>query len=86
MRKIALFLCLLALCLLLCACGGAKVEPVVVDGNEYRPDKTTEITAALSEETISLLDELPNLQRADLSGSSCLGAIRDWAKAHPRSK
>ena len=83
MRKKTLCLCLLTLSLLLCACGGAKVEPVVVDGNEYRPDKTTEITAVLTEETISVLDELPNLQRADLSGSSCLGAIRDWAKAHP---
>ena len=83
MRKKSLCLCLLALCLLLCACGGAKVEPVVVDGNEYRPDKTTELTAALTEETVSVLDELPNLERADLSGSSCLGAIRDWAKTHP---
>ena len=83
MRKKSLCLCLLALCLLLCACGGPKIEPVVVDGNEYRPDKTTELTAALTEETVSVLDELPNLQQADLSGSTCLGAIRDWAKAHP---
>ena len=83
MHKKTLCLCLLTLSLLLCACGGAKVEPVVVDGAEYRPDKTTEITAVLTEETISVLDELPNLQQADLSGSSCLGAIRDWAKAHP---
>ena len=50
MRKKSLCLCLLALCLLLCACGGAKVEPVVVDGNEYRPEKTTEITAVVTEE------------------------------------
>lgn len=83
MRKKALCLWLLTLCLLLCACGGPKAEPVIVGGNEYRPEKTTEITAVVTEETLPLLDELPNLQQADLSGSACLGAIRDWAKAHP---
>ena len=82
MRNKILALCLLLLCLVTAGCG-QKNAPVVIDGVEYKPKKTTEITAVVTEESLALLDGLPNLTAADLSGSGCLAAIRDWAQAHP---
>ena len=82
MRNKILALCLLLLCLLTAGCG-QRNSPVVIDGIEYKPKKTTEISAVVTEESLALLDELPNLTKADLSGSGCLAAIRDWAQAHP---
>ena len=84
MLKKLVTVCLLALALALTACGTTQpAEPVVIGGEEYDPGKTTEIAAVVTEETLPLLDELTKLQSADLSGSECLGAILDWAQAHP---
>ncbi len=85
MLKKSLTVCLLTLALALAACGAPAqpAEPVVIDGQEYDPKETTAFSAAVTEETLPLLDELPNLRSADLSGSECLAAIRDWAQAHP---
>lgn len=95
MSKKTLILCVLLLALLLCACGEtatsplpaitqpAQKEPVVIDGAEYEPKKTTEITAVVTNETIGALEKLPKLQSADLRGSDCLDAILDYIAAHP---
>ena len=95
MSKKTLILCVLLLALLLCACGETATsplpaitqpeqkEPVVIDGAEYEPKKTTEITAVVTNETIGELEKLPRLQSADLRGSDCLDAILDYIAAHP---
>ena len=83
MRKKLLCVFLLSLCLLLAGCG-QKAEPVSIGGNEYNPKSTTEVTMVVTEETLPLLDELPVLESADLSGSLCLPAIQAWAEAHPQ--
>lgn len=95
MKKKLLLSALLLSALLLAACGKGtetpaplapfvqKAEPVTIDGAEYDPKTTTEITAVVTNETVALLDQLPGLVSADLSGSECLAAIRDWAAAHP---
>ncbi len=84
MRKKIVLVCLLALALALTACGAPQpAAPVVIGSEEYDPRATTELSAVVTEETLPLLDELFNLRSADLSGSECLGAIMDWAQAHP---
>ena len=95
MSKKTLILCVLLLALLLSACGEASTiplpaitqpeqkEPVVIDGVEYEPKKTTEITAVVTNETIGELEKLPKLQSADLRGSDCLDAILAYIAAHP---
>ena len=59
-----------------------KPASVVIDGREYGPD-TTGITAVLSEGETTLLDRLPALRTADLSGSENVREIAAWAAMHP---
>lgn len=42
-----------------------------------------DFTAVVTEEDISLLEQYPNLKRADLSGSTCYEAIARYRAAHP---
>lgn len=52
-----------------------SAEPVRAD--------VTELTVVLAEGETSLLDQLPELRRADLRGSRCYDEIIAWAEAHP---
>ena len=91
-------LLLSALCLSAVGCGRGKGSPddaqpqpsaavetvsaVAIGGKEYGPD-TTELTAVLSEGDTALLDRLPALRTADLSGSENVREIAAWAAMHP---
>ena len=91
-------LLLSALCLSAVGCGRGKGSPdvaqpqpsaavetvsaVAIGGKEYGPD-TTELTALLSDGDTALLDRLPALRTADLSGSENLREIAAWAAMHP---
>ncbi len=91
-------LLLSALCLSAVGCGRGKGSPddaqpqpsaavetvsaVAIGGKEYGHD-TTELTAVLSEGDTALLDRLPALRTADLSGSENVREIAAWAAMHP---
>lgn len=77
------FLCLCLLLLLAAALVGCGQEKVEMSGSSYAAD-TTELALVLTENELSLLDEFPQLQTLDLSGSTCYAAILDWAQAHPQ--
>ena len=95
-RSLTLVL-LLASCLLLCACGkagGASEKtpaeptpaptpaPVRFAGGEVEPGAQT-LRMALAAGETALLDSLPALQSADLSGSAGEEEVAAWAAAHP---
>ena len=48
------------------------------------PSDETEVTMVLQSGEVSLLDSLPGLVSADLSGSPCYEEIFLWAQAHPQ--
>ena len=86
-----LCLTLLALCLLLCACGKkgsaaapaeATAAPLRFAAGEVAPT-ATEIRMPLAAGELALLDSLPDLRQADLSGSADEEGVAAWAKAHP---
>ena len=84
--KRSLLLPALLLCaLLLCGCGAPSAQPGVQATETARfPKNSTEVTAVLTAEELSLLDALPKLERADLSGSTCYREMAAWAAAHPQ--
>ncbi len=47
-------------------------------------DAVTNVSQTVTEDTISRLDNYPNLESADLSGSTCYEAIDAYAKSHTR--
>lgn len=69
----------LAAGLMLCACG----ERVEFEEKKVSPEKT-EIKLVLQEGETAKLNDLPELKRADLSGSECYGEILAWAQSHPQ--
>ncbi len=81
-RKILIpVLCLLC-ALLLCGCA----EKVTLSSGKYPVEETTHLTAIVTPEDIALLDNLPLLESADLSGSTCIQEIFQWAQSHPGTK
>ncbi len=60
----------------------APAPAVVIGGREYGAD-AAEVTAVLAEGETALLDRLPALKSADLSGSENLREIAAWAAMHP---
>ena len=94
LSRLLIPLLLLVLCLTGCGRGEspANDEPptpepseipvVVIGGTEYDPG-AAEVTAVLSEGETALLDRLPALRRADLSGSENVKEIAAWAAMHP---
>ena len=77
MKKIFLACCLLTAALLLCSCGSVTL------GGRQVSRGTKELTAVVTEEELALLDSLPKLRYADLSGSDCYAAMIAWGAAHP---
>lgn len=67
-----------ALCTLLCGCA----ERVKFDNKNVSAD-ITEVALVLQEGETYKLDELPQLVRADLSGSVCYDEITAWMAEHP---
>ena len=95
--RIGVFAMLLALCLLMTACGkggaesarqGAAPGAAATPGNirfaagEVEPGAQT-LTMALASGETALLDSLTALRSADLSGSADEEAVADWAARHP---
>ena len=57
-------------------------ESIRIGGQEFSLE-ATEITAVLAPGETELLDRLPRLHYADLSGSEAIDEIAAWASAHP---
>lgn len=75
----ALLPCLILLCAaLLCGCA---LRLRFTNGRVSQAAR--EISLVLEPGESALLDSLPNLRSADLSGSECYEEIMDWAAAHP---
>jgi len=69
---------LLVLCCLLCGCA----KPVEFTNGEIDAE-ASDVAIVINEGETALLNELPNLQSADLSGSTCYEEIIEWAAANP---
>ena len=80
--KLMLLLCLAALLTGLCACGdGLSREEREALAAEYAK---TELSLAVDDpEGLSVLANYTQLEKLDLSGSSCYGAIEEYIAAHP---
>ena len=76
-----LLLCLALL--LLAGCAGVPQAPGQSAPARRFPADSTEVTAVLEASELSELDDLSQLQRVDLSGSTCYAEIAAWAAAHP---
>lgn len=77
-KRIITVLLSVALGALLCGCA----ERVDFEDKNVSVEKT-EIALVLQEGETAKLDELPQLVRADLSGSTCYAEIMAWMDAHP---
>ena len=64
------------------AAAAAPAAEVTLSCGTY-PAETEELTAVIQSEDISKLDKLPQLTRADFSGSSCWKEIAEWGQEHP---
>ena len=69
---------LLALCLALIGCGTKSPAPTTAP-----TEPVYELTMVVTEDSISQLDAYPLLKKADLTGSTCYGAIADYQARHP---
>ena len=91
-KLITTVLAVLAAVALLCACGdGGSIfnpgpKPVEFQAGKVSPEGLTELSIQLQSGETALLDQLPDLQKADFSGSDCVGEIYEWAQAHPDVK
>lgn len=88
-RKGIVALSLLLALALLCACGQlpqpAQTEEPWLDPEGHTVDNETvvSLTGPVTAEELARLDEYPNLERADLSGSTCYAELLAWEQAHP---
>lgn len=95
---LAAFIAALLSMALLCGCGGSGetggtekksggllsfASPKVAFTQQEVDPETTSLTIVLEPGETALLDQLPALTDADLSGSQCVSEIYDWAVAHP---
>ena len=78
------------LCLLLClllpllaACSGRDAADAAQQEEAEDGAPVTEVSMALARGETALLDEMPALKTADLSGSEDPAEIMRWAEAHP---
>ncbi len=91
MKKILCIICLAASFLLLAACGDSassifSAKNVKFQAGSVPIEGTTDLTITLESGETALLDQLPELQKADFSGSDCVDEIYQWAQAHPNVK
>ena len=92
---------LLCLCLVfsLCACAEPAEDPtdppeVLATDSSTEPEETTEapnysvaqLTLVVTADTISQLEDYPNLKEVDLTGSTCYPEIAAYMAAHPEVK
>lgn len=81
MRHFCVLLLAAVLLGLLAGCGAAPqvipTEPTVTE------PPVTELTIVVTEDNIHQLEDYPDLQKLDLTGSTCYGAIEDYKAAHP---
>ena len=73
------FLFLLILLLLLTGCEQKPVETTTPP-----PPPVEHVTMVVTEDTIGLLEEYPELKSADLTGSTCYEAIFQYMQSHPK--
>lgn len=78
-RLIAVLL-IFALMLSFAGCGATPDED---ESKDSKPDKVTELTMVVDEDSISQLDNYPDLKKVDLTGSTCYAAMAAYAAAHP---
>ncbi len=91
LKKILSIICLAAAFLLLAACGDPAsslfpAKTVKFQAGAVEIEGTTDLTITLESGETALLDQLPELQKADFSGSACVDEIYQWAQAHPDVK
>lgn len=91
LKKILSIICLAAAFLLLAACGDPAsslfhAKTVKFQAGAVKIEGTTDLTITLESGETALLDQLPELQKADFSGSACVDEIYQWAQAHPDVK
>lgn len=77
-RKLHIAALTCAVCLALCGCA-----PRVDFEDKDVPVEKTAVSLVLQSGETAKLDELPALERADLSGSECYDEIIAWQAAHP---
>ena len=80
--KITAILLLSLALALLAGCAGLPQPGQSAPARRF-PADSTEVTAVLEAGELSELDDLSQLQRVDLSGSTCYAEILSWAAAHP---
>ena len=71
---------LLAVLVLLCGCGKQTAPETTASTTE----PVTSVKMVVTEDTIQNLEAYSVLERADLRGSSCYGAILDYQRSHPQ--
>ena len=91
LKKVLCIICLAAAFMLLAACGDSAssilpAKTVKFQAGAVEIEGTTDLTITLESGETALLDQLPELQKADFSGSSCVDEIYQWAQAHPDVK
>ena len=85
LKKILSIICLAAAFLLLAACGDPAsslfpAKTVKFQAGAVEIEGTTDLTITLESGETALLDQLPELQKADFSGSACVAGMRGNAE------
>lgn len=89
LKKILSIIGLAAAFLLLAACGDPAsslfpAKTVKFQAGAVEIEGTTDLTITLESGETALLDQLPELQKADFSGSACVDEIYQWARSPGR--
>ncbi|MBQ7415999.1 MAG: hypothetical protein IJW14_03055 [Oscillospiraceae bacterium] len=77
--KKTLIAVLVPVCVLLAALAGCSTQKT--DPND--PKQIKELAMVVDADTISQLDQYPNLKKVDLTGSTCYQELMNYAAAHP---
>ena len=77
--KKKLILAVVLVCVLLIGFAGCDSNPESIND----PANVRELTMVVTADSISKLDQYPNLEKVDLTGSTCYAEMAAYAKAHP---